>query len=247
MKAIFPLTAATCCLSSQLFAGIDQEIPLGQQQEAQDKEIPIGIEAVTGFRSDYVYRGFELADSTLDFQVETELALNKDTSLNLGAWYATETGQGNFEEAAFFTRLQFRKSDQLTIGLGANYRTFDHPVFKDGFDLGAFASWKFTDDLSATTGAYYDTGADGWYGHVETQWSKPLTGSAFISIKTGVSYVDDYYGRDGINDAYGRLSLTYHISDNVSVTPFVGGSVLLDSDDAGDDTAYGGVWFVVRF
>jgi hypothetical protein len=50
-----------------------------------------------------------------------------------------------------------------------------------------------------------------------------------------------------MNDVYGRVSFTYHISETVSITPFVGGSVLLDDQDAGDDQAYGGVWFEVRF
>ena len=218
-----------------------------------ESEIPLGIEAVTGYRSNYIYRGFELAESTLDFQIEAEIALNDDTFLNIGGWYATETGDGDFDEAAFFTHLRFETSDKLTLGLSATYRSFSHSTppltveFEDGVDVGAFATWHFCRDFNTTAGAYYDTGAEAWYGHLETKWSKVLSENAFFSLKTGVSFVDDYYGRDGSNDAYGRLSLTYHISDAVSITPFVGGSVLLDSDDPGDDQAYGGVWFEVRF
>jgi hypothetical protein len=50
-----------------------------------------------------------------------------------------------------------------------------------------------------------------------------------------------------LNDAYGRLSLTHHISDTVSITPFVGGSILIDDDDEGDDQSFAGLWFEVRF
>lgn len=240
MKTILPLTLLALCFSSELHADVEDDIQLG-------------VEAVTGFRSNYVYRGFELAESTLDFQIEAEIALNNDTLLNVGAWYATETGNGDFDEAAFFTTLRFEKSDKLTLGLSATYRSFSHSkpplsvIFEDGVDLGGFATWHFCRDFNATVGAYYDTGADGWYGHMETKWSKVISDKAFFQLKTGVSYVDDYYGRDGLNDAYSRLSLTYHISDTVSITPFVGGSVLLDSSDPGDDQAYGGVWFEVRF
>ncbi len=114
-------------------------------------------------------------------------------------------------------------------------------------DLGIFATYSFCKDFSTTAGAYYDTGAEAWYGHLETRWSKAVTQKAIFSLKTGVSYVDSYYGRDGFNDAYGRASLTYLISETVSVTPFAGGSVLLDDNDAGDDQAFAGIWFEVRF
>lgn len=240
MKTILPIALISLFLPAQTQADVENDIQLG-------------VEAVTGFRSSYVYRGFELAETTLDFQIEAEIALNDHTLLNVGAWYATETGRGDFDEAAFFTHLRFEKSDKLTLGLSATYRSFSHSkpplsaAFDDGVDVGAFATWHFCRDFNATAGAYYDTGADAWYGHLETRWSKPLSDKAFFTLKTGVSYVNDYYGRDGLNDAYSRLSLTYHISDTVSVTPFVGGSVLLDSSDPGDDQAYGGLWFEVRF
>lgn len=240
MKQLLPLSLVALCLPTQLSADVENDIQLG-------------IEAVTGYRSGYVYRGFELAESTLDFQIEAEIALNDYTFVNVGAWYATETGSGDFDEAAFFTHLRFQKNDKLTLGLSATYRTFSHSstplsvMFEDGVDVGAFATWHFCDDFSATVGAYYDTGAEAWYGHAETRWSKAVSEKAYFSLKTGVSYVNDYYGRDGMNDAYSRLSFTYHISETVSITPFVGGSVLLDDNDPGDDQAFGGVWFEVRF
>ena len=240
MKRLLSFTLIAFCLPCTMSAEVE-------------KDIPLGIEAVTGYRSGYVYRGFELAESTLDFQLEAEIALNNHTFLSIGSWYATETGNGDFDEAAFFSHLRFEKNDQLTLGLSATYRSFGNSkpplsaIFEDGVDLGTFASWHFNKDFNASAGAYYDTGAEAWYGHAETNWSKALSDKAFLSLKTGISYVDDYYGRDGMNDAYGRLSLTYNISDTVSITPFVGGSVLLDNDDAGDDQAYGGVWFEVRF
>ncbi|MEJ6572698.1 MAG: hypothetical protein QNL01_07175 [Akkermansiaceae bacterium] len=236
----FPLTLLALSLPTCLSADVEDAIP-------------IGIEAVTGYRSTYVHRGFELAEGTLDFQIEAEIAINDNTFVNIGAWYATESGSGDFDETAFFAHLRFEQSEKLTLGLSATYRNFSHStpplsvIFEDGVDVGAFATWHFSKDFNVTTGAYYDTGAEAWYGHVATRWSKEVSEKAYFSLKTGVSYVNDYYGRDGMNDVYSRLSFTYHISETVSVTPFVGGSVLLDNDDAGGDHAFGGVWFEVRF
>lgn len=240
MKFFLPLTLLTCCLTAQIYAEVENEIPYG-------------IEAVTGFRSEYVYRGFNLAeDSVLDFQIEAEIAINDQTYLNVGGWYATETGDNDFSESAIFTKLSFEQSDQLTLGVDVSYRDFNESFFDSGIDFGIFASWQFNEDFGLSTGASYDTGADGFYAYLEGNWSKTLSDDAFVSLKTGVSYVSDYYERNGINDIYIRLSLTYHISETVSVTPFVGTSILIEDDSTfpgviNDDTTYAGLWFVVRF
>ena len=240
MKLFLPLTLLVCSIPVQLSADVENEIPFG-------------IEAVTGIRSEYVYRGFTLAeDSVLDFQLESEISINDDTYLNVGAWYATESGDGDFDESAFFARLSFQKTEKLTLGISATYRDFGNSVFESGVDLGVFASYQLCEDFSINGGAYYDFGAEAWYANVETNWSKTINDKSYVSLKTGVSYVNDYFGRDGINDLYARLSYTYHISETVSVTPFVGTSILIDDDSnvAGvinDDSTFGGLWFVVRF
>ncbi len=234
MKTIIPLTLLALSMPLTLSAEVENEIQWG-------------VEAVTGYRSNYVYRGFELSESTIDFQLEAEFALSNNLSLNAGGWYATETGSGDFDEAAGFMHLRHQTTEHLTLGLSATYRDFNHLFFESGVDIGAFGTWHFCRDFGITLGGSYDTGAEGWYGHLETNWTKPLSDKAFFSLKTGVSAVDNYYGRDGFNDVYGRIALTYNISETVSLTPFVGGSALLDSDDFGDDTAFAGIWFEVRF
>ncbi|MGJ8676732.1 MAG: hypothetical protein ACSHX0_04390 [Akkermansiaceae bacterium] len=240
MKCILPISFLALLTSAAL-----------QADSADD--IEYGVEAVTGYRSDYVYRGFQLAESTIDFQIETEIALNNNTFLNIGSWYATETGDGDFSETAFFSHLRYAQTENLTLGLSATYRSIDQgdstlsAFLDDGVEAGIFASYYFCDNFSGSIGTYYDTGAEGIYSYLEGKYSTALSDKAFLSFKLGLSAVDDYYDRAGLNDAYGRLSLTYNISDTVSVSPFVGTSFLLDDDDAGDDTTYGGIWFEVRF
>lgn len=240
MKILTPLTSLSLCLACPIAADFRAEIDWG-------------AEALTGYRSTYVYRGFEISESTMEFQAEAEVALNNDVFLSIGSWYATESGEGDYDESAVFAHLRWQHHDQLTLGLSATYREFNTPasplsvIFEDGVDLGTFATWKFNDDFNATAGAYHDFGAEAWYGYAETRWSKALSSKTFISLNTGVSYVDDYYGRDGLNDAYGRLSLTHHLCKTVSISPFIGGSVLLDDEDSGDDQTFAGMWFEVRF
>ncbi|MGB2403541.1 MAG: hypothetical protein ACPIA7_09045 [Akkermansiaceae bacterium] len=240
MKSLFSLTALVCLLPCNVPADANHEIQLG-------------VEAVAGYRSGYIYRGFELAGETIDFQLETEIALNNHTALNIGSWYATETGKGEYDESALFSHLRVKQTEKLTLGLSATYRNFGNSSsllntnFDDGIDIGTFANWQLNEDLIATAGAYYDFGAAAWYVNAEAQWSKVISNKTYISLNTGASYVNDYYGRDGMNDAYGRLAVTHHLSDTVSITPYFGGSLPMNGSDTGDDQAYAGVWFEIRF
>lgn len=209
-----------------------------------ENEIPWGLEAVTGVRSSYVYRGFDLAGTLLDFQLEGEVALRDDLSLNAGGWVATEMSDDFFESAGFLD-LRYDLYQRLTLGASATYRAFDHSLFDDGVDVGAFLTWYAGEAWDFTVGTYRDFGAEAWYGKAETAWSYRLSDEAFAGLSGGVSVVDGYYGRSGFNDFYGRASVTYNVNSAVSLSPFVGWSIELE--DADGNEVFGGLWFEVSF
>jgi hypothetical protein len=212
---------------------------------AEDKEIPLGIEAVTGFRSESVWRGFKLGDSVIDFQLQAEIALSNDWRLDLGGLYATETGDGNFSESSLFADLIY-DADRFSAGVSITLHHFDHAILEDGVDIAPSFTWHATKNLDATLGAAYDTAAAAPYLWLETEWTKPISDASFLSLLAGTSWVDGYYGRSGWNDIYARASLTYAISKSVSVTPFVGISLPMAANPE-STRLYGGVWFEVNF
>ena len=218
--------------------------PLGTAEIESD--IPLGLEAVTGIRSGYVFRGFDMANALMDFQLEGEITLSDHTYLNLGGWLATENG-GPFEELAAFLDLRTDLNDLLTLGTSVTYHDYEQSMFKSGVDVGAFVTLYPTEDWDITFGAYHDFGAEGWYANAETGWSTRLGEDAFFDLTGGVSWVDDYYGRSGMNDFYGRASITYSVNSAVSLTPFLGWSMEID-DTAGDgDELFGGLWLELVF
>lgn len=217
---------------------------------AQDEEeIPLGLEAVTGFRSEYVHRGVTLAQRTMDFQLEGELTLSKDLYLGFGAWYATELSQSEFSELG--TRLSLVKDFEKFQWRGAiKYRDYsDDSAAVSGFELDSKLQYFLpsSDALSQNLSvlASYDTGADGWYGALEYNLYPVLSEDAYLAFKFGVSAVEDYYGRSGFNDFYARFSGTYNINKFISVTPFVGTSIQFDSKHR--DSVYAGIWFETSF
>ncbi|MDB4356812.1 hypothetical protein N9Z06_02020 [Akkermansiaceae bacterium] len=209
-----------------------------------ENEIPLGVEAMTGIRTGYVYRGFELARTSLDFQIEAEIALSNTDTFNFGSWYLSE-GDGNFSETGAFIDFRHELDERTIIGASLTYRHFSGSLLDSGVDLGVFTTYQINNDWDWKAGAYYDLGNDAFYTALDVRWSKPISDSAFIAVENGLSYVDGYLNRDGLNDYYGRFSLTYAVSDSVAFTPFVGWNIQLDSNDS--DSLHGGLLFEVIF
>jgi hypothetical protein len=210
-----------------------------------DQEIPLGFEAVTGFRSESIWRGFKLGNGVIEVQLQAEAALGNHWSLGGGGWHATESGDGDANETAGFLELRY-DDPRFSTGFNLTSRSVEHSVLEDGVDLSPWFSWHVNDDLDLTAGAAWDTGAGAPYAWLETKWSKPVSRDAFVTLLGGTSWLDDYYGRSGWNDLYGRVSLTYNVSKRVSVTPFAGVAIPLDANPE-TDRLYGGVWFEVNF
>lgn len=220
-------------------------ISLPLHGELED-EVPLGFEGVTGYRSNYVYRGFQLADHTLDFQLEAEVTVAENLYLNLGGWIGTEFSN-TFSEHSGFLELRYDLTEQITVGTSATFHDFDNSMFVDGFDLGVFGSYYLTDDWDVTAGAYFDEGSSAWYSELETGWSYRISDDAYFGLIGGVSLVEELYGSSGLHDFFGRVSLTYNINSVVSFTPFAGWSVEFDDTDGDGNELFGGLWFEVSF
>ena len=211
-----------------------------------ESDLPLGLEVVTGIRSSYVFRGFDLADTLIDVQLEGELALGECATLNVGTWLATESGD-DFEEFAGFLDFRHNVNDLVTLGISATYHGYEHSFFDDGVDLGTFITLQATEDLDFTFGAYHDFGAEGWYANAETGWSTRMGEDSYFALTGGLSWVDGYYGRSGMNDFHARATVTYNINSTVSLSPFLGWSLEIDDDNGDGDELFGGLWFEVVF
>lgn len=210
--------------------------------QAHDSEIPYGIEIVTGYRSDYVYRGFSLTDDLIEVQIGAEIALSNEWLIDFGGWYGT--GSRNFEELSAAFGIRYDQGDWDT-GFTASWHSYQNSFFQDGIDFGPYINWRPNADWRIGSAVSYDTGPDGWYGKLEAEWSKPVGNSSFVSILGGASATSNYYASGGLNDFYTRLGWTYGVNENVAFTPFVGSSVPLYS--GGSTRLFAGIWFEVNF
>ncbi|MFT6179902.1 MAG: hypothetical protein ACI9NQ_001018 [Paracoccaceae bacterium] len=214
-------------------------------QAEVDTEIPLGIEAVTGLRTSYVHRGFELADTSLDFQMQAEVTLSNETSVHLGFSHLAESN-GDFSETSAYVELTHNLSKDLLAGTSLTYRDRNASLLSSGLDLGVFTSYALNHDWRWRNELNFDFGENGLYFASEVEWSHLISDRSFVTIEGGMSFVANYLERNGLNDFYARVSYTFTISDRVAITPFFGTSLQLD-DHESDDVAYGGFWFEVIF
>ena len=212
-------------------------------QAEVEEDLVLGIESVTGLRTNYIYRGFELANATLEAQLETEISLDNDFSVGLAAWHIAESS-GDFSETALGVNLR-RDFQDFSLTASLDYRFFSETFFRDGIDLGLKGQWFINDNWDLSTKLNYDFGADGLYFAIEGGWSQPLGEDLFLSAHSGISAVNDYFDRNGLNDFYGRLSLTYNVNSFLSLSPFVGYTIGI-ADEASEQ-AYAGIWLAVSF
>lgn len=210
---------------------------------AQD-EIPYGVEFLTGYRSEYVDRGFDLSQDLIEVQIGSEFALSNHWLLQFGGWYGTGTGSGDFEAAEAFLGIRY-ETETWDAGIDTSFTSYDHRIFRDAFTAGPFFNWYPHRDWRFGGIIEFDTGTDGWYGAVEAGWSQPTGRKSFVRAHAGASAVSGFYGRNGLNDLYARLAWTYGFNRTVAITPFVGTSIALDS--AGSNQLYAGLWFEVNF
>ena len=202
-------------------------------------------EAVVGLRTDYVYRGMELAGGLADLQLEGEIILADFLVLNTGGWFAAATGDG-FTETAIFADLRAEMNEFYTLGLSVTYHDYDESPVRDGFDIGTFMTMYHTEETDVTMGLYRDLGAEAWYAKLEAGWTLLLSDDASFRLLNGISWTDDYYGRSGGNDIYGRASLTYILRPDMLLTPYAGWSIEID-DDGDGDAFFGGLWLEILF
>lgn len=210
----------------------------------ESDDLIYGIEVLTGYRSEYVDRGFKLANDLLEVQLGAEVALANDWWIDFGGWYGTETGSGDFDQATAFFGIH-HEGESWRTGLDVAYHSYSDLIFRDGVQAGPYFDWFFGEDWRVGAAVEYDSGADGWYGKVEGEWSQPTGENSFITVLGGISANSDFYGQSGWNDAFARLTWTYQINRHVALTPFLGSSIPLDSGRS--ERFFGGLWFEVNF
>jgi len=213
-------------------------------EKTTDGDIKFGIEALTTWRSEYIYRGFSLANQSLGFQLAGQVALSNTTTIDIGLHHDTAISDGDFSETGAY--IDFSKNiGDLTYTGSLNLRDYTNSEFNSGADIGGKVNWAYNDTFDFTAQLSYDTGASGIYGELKASAYKDLSIDSYLLFNTGIGITSSYYDRTGLHHFQAKLEYVYNINDSVSISPYVGTSIGID--DEAPDSIYSGIYFAVSF
>ncbi len=209
-----------------------------------DSEIKYGLEALTTWRSEYIYRGFKLADKSMEFQLAGQASLSDSETIDFGFYFDTATGDADFTETAAF--IDFSKNiGDLTYTANLTLRDYANSSFKSGADIGGSVNWIYNDTFDFTAQLSYDTGASGAYAEFKASAYKELSESSYLLFSSGLGLTASYYDSNGLHQLFAKLEYTYNISDNVSISPFLAANIGIDKE--AQDSINAGIYFAVSF
>ena len=191
-----------------------------------------------GYTSDYIFRGGDngtnLFDVTLEFSGSGNLGALGDLDWTAGIWYASysATGGGSNNELDLYSEVSKSLNDMLDVAVGVtNYSYFGNDDSDD--DIEPYVSLSTAmGEIALGVTAYYDEGLDDWYYEGSAAYERALCDRSTLGLAAVVGWADDSDGFVG-----GTASLSYAVSDDITVTPHVSATF---SDDLGDHT-FGGV------
>ena len=236
-----PTTALTLLFLTAIPATAQTEII----EKAKDSDIKFGLEGLTTWRSEYIYRGFSLANQSLGFQLAGQVALSNTTTIDIGLHHDTATSDGDFSETGIY--IDFAKNiGDLTYTTTLNLRDYTNStIFRSGADFGGNVKWAYNDTFDFTAQLSYDTGATGFYGELKASAYKNISLDSYILFSTHLGITSSYYGRTGLHQFQSKLEYVYNINDNVSISPYIGTSIGIH--DEAPDSIYSGLYFAVNF
>jgi hypothetical protein len=213
--------------------------------------------ANVGFHSQYNFRGFKAGDwaPSIAFQYIIPVRAKIDLAFDIGAWYIDPIDDV-YNELGIYAYLIVPVAD-FQFRVGGIFFAFPDEHWVTG-EFGAAISYFLLDFVDLELAWWSDVKGDGSledelrFGHyAEFNLGKSIELKNWLSIEmaVGVSYGIDYYGSDGLNHAFATVNFPIGISETITLTPYVGGTLALEGlKDAGENDQFlGGILLSVGF
>lgn len=202
--------------------------------------IQLGVQFMTGYRTNYVYRGIELGEQVFEAQAASSLALSNDWSLAGEADFVRAYANDAFSQFTLYGELQYYITDESTIGPSMAAQFYSDTIFRNACEPGLVWRWNPVADWSLSASGIYDTGQKGFYGNVSVTWQPLITESmAWVNTLT-VGGAADYLGADGPTDLNLRTGLLIRMGPSFRLHPFIG--VTFGVGDRDERSLNAGVW-----
>ena len=213
--------------------------------ELRRAPIQLGIQLMSGYRTNAIWRGVPIAEQVGEFQIASSVAVSNNWALAGEFDYARGFVGQKGSHSTLYSELQYYLGEEMTLGplvAGQWYRNCD---FKNGLDTGIVWRWTPTRDWESQAQALYDSGQKGWYGQLAITWQPLISESTAWQTTVALGGAKDYLGTNGTNDATLRTGCLIRLGASLRLQPFIAYSWGFGNKNT--RCFYGGLWFVWQF
>ena len=207
----------------------------------------LGAEVSVGYDTDYIFRGANLGQDLLWSDVNVSTSLSDGLGLNIGAWYANPTDAGD-DELDIYAGVSTDLGG-MSLDLGTTYYYYPGATGSNTLEFGA-ALGTSVGAFDVSLGVYHDIDTENTYVELGAGTSFDLTDN--ISLDLGASIgnnQDEVIGgqADGLTAVTITVGAPIGLTDNASLTPYLGINAGLDDNQDAGDEIFSGISLSVGF
>jgi hypothetical protein len=211
------------------------------------EEVSFDGNAEVGFHNQYNFRGFKAGDwaPSIAFEFIIPVRANSGLALDVGSWYVDPIDDV-YNELGIYAYLIVPVAD-FQFRVGGIFFAFPDENWITG-EFGVAVSYSLLDFVDLELAWWSDVKGDGFledelrFGHyAEFNLGKffELKSWLGVEMEVGVSYGIDYYDSDGLNHVFIAANFPIGISETITLTPYVGGTLALEGlKDAGENDQF---------
>ena len=207
----------------------------------------LGAEVSVGYDTDYIFRGANLGQDLLWTDVNVSTSLSDGLGLNIGAWYANPTDAGD-DELDIYAGVSTDLGG-MSLDLGITYYHYPGATGSNTLEFGA-ALGTSVGAFDVSLGVYHDIDTENTYVELGAGTSFDLTDN--ISLDLGATIgnnQDEVVGgqADGLTAVTITVGAPIGLTDNASLTPYLGINAGLDDNQDAGDEIFSGISLSVGF
>ncbi len=209
---------ATFCIVLSLAQAYEGPAPI---EVAEQGEIYMGIEALTGFRSDYVFRGEYVAESSIEFQLSGGVALDDYWYVQGEFFCLNECEHSPFRQIQLLGELNYYLNTESTLGCYVAGQEFDRTILKSGIEQGVIWRWNPSLNWGIKAKIFYESGQDGTYAEMRATYMPLIAENVAWVNCAQVGCAINYADTDGIKELMLRTGLSWAVNESWKIEPYV--------------------------
>ena len=207
----------------------------------------LGAEVSVGYDTDYIFRGANLGQDLLWSDVNVSTSLSDGLGLNIGAWYANPTDAGD-DELDIYAGVSTDLGG-MSLDLGTTYYYYPGATGSNTLEFGA-ALGTSVGAFDLSLGVFHDIDTENTYVELGAGTSFDLTDNISLDLGAAIgNNQDEVIGgqADGLTAVTITIGAPIGLTDNASLTPYLGINAGLDDNQDAGDEIFSGISLSVGF